>query len=70
MNNPRPVDLKYPNLKARSSSVGTSKRLLIGLLAALIVSVMIVWVGFLGWGVVEALSTIVAFMRSLWTTVF
>ena len=41
---------------------------MIGLLAALIVSVMIVWVGFLGWGVVEALKMIAAFIASLWAS--
>ncbi|MGA7807969.1 hypothetical protein [Bradyrhizobium sp.] len=42
---------------------------MIGLLGGLIVSVMIVWVGFLGWGVVEALKKIAAFVVSLWTSV-
>lgn len=64
MANLQPVDLK-----ARSTSARTSRKIVIGLLGGLIVSVMIVWVGFLGWGVVEALKKIAAFVVSLWTSV-
>jgi hypothetical protein len=39
----------------------------VGLLVGLIVSVMIAWVGFLGWGVVEMLRAIAGGIGSLWT---
>lgn len=39
---------------------------MVGLLVGLIVSVMIAWVGFLGWGVVEMLRTIASGIGSLW----
>jgi uncharacterized membrane protein len=42
----------------------------VGLLVALIVSVMIAWVGFLGWGVIEILRTIATGIGSLWTMIF
>jgi uncharacterized membrane protein len=40
---------------------------MVGLLVGLIVSVMIAWVGFLGWGVVEILRTIATAIGSFWT---
>ena len=43
---------------------------MVGLLVVLIVSVMITWVGFLGWGVVEILGAMVAGIGSLWTKIF
>jgi len=42
----------------------------VGLLVVLIVSVMITWVGFLGWEVVEILRTMLAGIGSLWTKIF
>jgi hypothetical protein len=47
-----------------------SKKVLIGLLAVVIVSTMVVWLGFLGWGIVEILRSIAVFVKTLWTTVF
>jgi len=47
-----------------------SKKVLIGLLAALIVSAMVVWLGFLGWGMVEILRSMAAFVKTLWTIIF
>ena len=43
---------------------------MIALLVVLIVSVMIAWVGFLGWGAVEILRTIVIGIGSLWMKIF
>jgi hypothetical protein len=43
---------------------------MIALLVVLIVSVMIAWVGFLGWGVVEILRTMATGIGSLWTKIF
>jgi hypothetical protein len=70
MNNLQPVDLQDPRIKARSLSTPMSKKVLIGLLAALIVSAMVVWLGFLGWGMVEILLSMAAFVKTLWTIIF
>ncbi len=70
MNNLQPVDLQGARIKARSLSTPMSRKLVIGSLATLIVSAMIVWLGFLGWGVVEILRSLAAWIRSLWTTFF
>ena len=43
---------------------------MIALLVVLIVSVMIAWVGFLGWGAIAILRTIATGIGSLWTTIF
>jgi hypothetical protein len=67
MNNLRPVDLKDPRIKTQSSSSRAGKKLIIGLLVVLIVSVMIVWIGFIGWGVLEVLKAIGTWIRNLWT---
>jgi hypothetical protein len=42
----------------------------IGLLVLVILSVMIAWVGFLGWGVVEMLRTIASWTEGLWMKIF
>jgi hypothetical protein len=68
MNNPRPIDLNDP--KTRSSSVRPSRKLVIGLLVALIVSAMISWTVFLGWGVVEIMRVVVIWTGSLWARFF
>jgi hypothetical protein len=70
MNHPRPIDLKDPRIGARPSSARTGKKFVVGLLVVLIVSVMITWVGFLGWGVVEILRTMLTGIGSLWTKIF
>jgi hypothetical protein len=64
MNNPHPVDLQDPTLKARSTFSVISRKVTIGLLAALIVVTMIAWCGFLGWGILELLWTLVAWIKT------
>jgi hypothetical protein len=58
------------NLSTNSgmSSRQTGRKLAICLLAALIVSVMIVWFGFLGWGVIAILQWMLSCVKNLWTT--
>jgi hypothetical protein len=63
MNNLRPVNLQDPAIKARSSANLTGHRVTIGLLVTLIVVVMIAWFGFLGWGILELLWTLVAWIK-------
>jgi hypothetical protein len=70
MNNLQPVDLQDPRIKPRSLPTPMSKKVLIGFLAVLIVSAMVVWLGFLGWGMVEILRSIAAFVKTLWTDIF
>jgi hypothetical protein len=70
MNNLSPVDLKDPRIKTQPSSGRAVRNLLIALLIVLIVSVMIVWIGFIGWGVVEVLKAIGIWIRNLWTATF
>jgi hypothetical protein len=53
----RAVEVQDPPAKSsRLSSAQTGRKVTICLLAALIVSVMIVWFGFLGWGFVTILQ--------------
>jgi hypothetical protein len=70
MNHLHPLDLKDLRINAPSSSVRTGRKLVIGLLVLVILSVMIAWVGFLGWGVVEMLRTIASWTESLWMKIF
>ena len=55
--------------KARPSFTGARRGLSIALLAAFIISVMIAWFGFLGWGLIELLRSLVGFVKHLWSMV-
>jgi len=66
MNNLRPVKLQDSAVKARPSSKWTSRKVAIGLLVTLIVAVMIAWFGFLGWGMLELLWAVAAWIEKLW----
>ena len=70
MNSPPPVNLQDSKIKARTLSGAGSKRVLIGLLAALIVSAMVIWLGLLGWGIIEILRSMAAGIRVLWGELF
>lgn len=70
MNNLGPIDLKDPRIKTRSSSIRTSRKLLMGLLVVLILSAMIAWIGFLGWGAAAILRTTAAYIVNLCTAIF
>jgi predicted PurR-regulated permease PerM len=52
--------------KARFSLTGARRRLSVGLLIVLIVSVMTAWFGFLGWGLIEFLRSLISFVKHLW----
>jgi hypothetical protein len=54
--------------KARASFAGARRSLSIGLLVVFIVSVMVVWFGFLGWGLIEFLRSLIGFAEYLWST--
>jgi hypothetical protein len=70
MNDLRRVDLQDPIIKPRLSPARTGKKVAVCLLAALIVSVMIAWLAFLGWGIVELLQWLSVCIKNLWTTYF
>jgi hypothetical protein len=70
MNKLQPIDLQGSAIKARSMPTPMSKRVVIIMLATLIVSAMTVWLGLLGWGMVEILRSIAAWIKTLWTTIF
>ena len=55
--------------RARFSLTGVRRGLSIGLLIVFIVSVMIAWFGFLGWGLIELLLSLVGFVKHLWSLV-
>jgi hypothetical protein len=70
MNKLQPIDLQGSAIKARSLPTSMSNKVVIILLATLIVSAMTVWLGLLGWGMVEILRSIAAWTKTLWTTIF
>ncbi|NOJ47678.1 hypothetical protein [Bradyrhizobium archetypum] len=65
MNNLSPVHLPDPDVKPRSHSRRKTRRIVIGLLVALIAAAMIGWLGFLGWGVVELLRAVANFIDTI-----
>jgi hypothetical protein len=67
MSNLLPFNLQDPRVRPRSSS-RASRKMVIGLLIALIITVMIGWFGFLGWGMVEMLRALAILVGDLWTT--
>jgi len=52
----RSVKSQNPAIKSQLPSVKTGRKVAICFLAALIVSVMIVWLSFLGWGFIAMLQ--------------
>jgi Flp pilus assembly pilin Flp len=66
MNNLSPLPL--PQSKARSVSARRTRRAVVGLLVGLIAVAMIVWLSFLGWGMVELVRALANFMKNAWTT--
>ena len=64
----RSVRLQDPAIKSRLSSAKTGRKVAIYFLAALIVSVMIVWLGFLGWGFIAMLQWLLDYIKNFWTT--
>jgi len=62
------VELQTPASKPRLSSAQASRKFAVIALAVLIVSVMIVWFGFLGWGLVAMLQWLLDCIKTFWTT--
>jgi hypothetical protein len=63
----RSAKLQASSTKARLLSLQTGRRLAIYFLAVLIVSVMITWFGFLGWGFVAILQRLLDYAKDVWT---
>jgi hypothetical protein len=70
MHNLKPIDFQNPEVKRRSLRSRKSRKIVIGLLGALIVAVMIVWLAFLGWGALEIGRSVLVGLKKLWTTLF
>jgi hypothetical protein len=65
MNDLRRIELWDPSTKSRSSSAQRGQKVVICLLAALIVLVMIAWLGLLGWGAVATLQSLLSYINAL-----
>jgi hypothetical protein len=70
MNELQRVDLQDPTIKPRVLPARTGRKITVCLLTTLIVSAMIAWLGFLGWGAVELLQWLLACIKNFWTTYF
>jgi hypothetical protein len=58
------VKSQNPAIKSRLSSAKTGRKIAICFLAALIVSVMIVWLSFLGWGLIAMLQWMLDYIKN------
>jgi hypothetical protein len=63
---PRSVKLQHPPIRSRSSSAQRGRKVTIYFLATLIVSTMILWFGFLGWGFIAMSQGLLDFAREFW----
>jgi hypothetical protein len=63
----RSAKLPKPMNNERLPSLQTCRKVAIWLLGALILSVMIVWFGFLGWGIVGLLQWALNLVKHFWT---
>jgi hypothetical protein len=56
----------YSSIETRSASIPIGRKVASAFLVMLTVSVMIVWFGYLGWGVVELALWVLGHVRSIW----
>jgi hypothetical protein len=66
----RSIKLQDPSTKPRSSSTQTGRKVAIYFLAVLIVSAMIAWFGFLGWGFIAIFQWLLDCIKNFWTIYF
>ena len=66
----KPVDLQNPRVMVSRTRTPASRKVVVALLVALIITVMIVWFGLLGWGVIELLRSIAGGLGTLWAKLF
>jgi hypothetical protein len=57
----------YSSIETRSASVPIGRKFATAFLAMLTVSVMIVWLSYLGWGVVALVQWILHHIISIWS---
>lgn len=67
--NSHPQARLHNQAKARVSFTGATRGLSVALLVALIASSMIAWFGFLGWGLIEFLRSLIGLIKHLWSMV-
>jgi hypothetical protein len=60
------IEMQDPTTNTRLPSTPPGRKVVIGLLGVLIVSVMITWLGFLGWGAIATAQWILCWVKSLW----
>jgi hypothetical protein len=70
MNNLKPVDLQDPRIKSGQSPARIGKKIAICSLVVLIVTIMVVWFAFLGWGAIEILRSLAVGVQKLWTALY
>lgn len=68
MNNLRPADLQDHG-RARVASTRIGRKIAVGSLTVVVLLVMTVWLGFLGWGTLEILRGIWTWITKLWAWV-
>jgi hypothetical protein len=66
----RSVKPQHPSTTPWSSSAQTGRKVAIYFLAVLIVSAMIAWFGFLGWGFIAILQWLLDCIKNFWATYF
>jgi len=66
----KPADLQNPRVMVSRTRTPASRKVVVALLVALIITVMIVWFGLLGWGVIELLRSIAGGLGTLWAKLF
>jgi hypothetical protein len=67
MSDLQPLVKLYPSTKPRLPSARMRRKVAIYFLAILIVSVMVIWFGFLGWGFVAILQRLLDGIKEFWT---
>jgi hypothetical protein len=66
----RSVKLQQQPTPSRLSSTQTIRKIVVYLLAALIAAATIVWIGFLGWGIVTTLQWLLDCIKNFLATYF
>jgi hypothetical protein len=62
----RSLKSEHPPIESRLSSLQTGRKAATCFLAVMIVSVMVVWFGFLGWGFISILQWLLDCIKSFW----
>jgi hypothetical protein len=68
MNSHQPIEFENRQVNTRLSAASVRRKFFIASLVVLIVSTMLIWFSFLGWGVLSMLRSLGALIGRLWTT--